>query len=166
MQLFVVITLLLASTRNAVAGAGCHLPEDSELISLITATYTSEVAISLTRAHYACQASGMYRDEYRSASLLVRYNCTTQTASCARGNQVEKELLDLRCVDGAWSVANFTEDTAAEFDTTPKKDCSSCTSSTERNTSLEYDATTHCVGKACSINNGEPDDRLVADISI
>ena len=151
-ELYVVLRMalatLLAIVRNTVAEADCHLPEDSEIISLINTTYTSPVTISLTRKYTVCLASGTCRDQYRSASLLVQYMCTTR--SCARGAVVEKELLDLRCTAGAWSVVNLTADPHTEFDTAPRTNCSSCVSPTEIDTSLNqsYDAASHCVGKA------------------
>ena len=139
----VILAILLALGHNAAAKTDCHLPEDNEIISLINTTYTSAVTINLRQTKYACLASGMYRDQYRSASLLVQYTCTTP--SCVRGSEVEKELLDLSCVDGVWSVATFTEDPDTEFDTAPRTDCSSCINSTEIDTLL-YDATSHCIG--------------------
>ena len=140
----VALAILLAVSHSAVAETDCRLPEDREIISLINTTYTnSAVIINLGRIKYACLASGMYRDQYRSASLLVGYTCTTP--SCVRGAEVEKELLDLSCVDGAWSVAAFTEDPDIEFDIETRTDCSSCVNTTAIET---YDATTHCVGKA------------------
>ena len=141
----VVLAILLALGRNAAAEADCHLPEDNDILSLIDTTYTSAVTTNLTQMQYVCLASGMYRDQYRSASLLVRYTCTTP--SCVRGAVVEKELLDLSCVDGEWSVATFTEDPDTEFDTPPRTDCSSCINSTEIDTFL-YDATSHCIGNS------------------
>ena len=155
-QLYVVLGMalatLLALYHRTVAEADCHLPEDSEIISLIKTTYTSPVTISLTRKYTVCLASGMCRDKYRSASLLVHYTCTTR--SCARGAVVEKELLDLRCTAGAWSVANLTADPHTEFDTVPRTDCSSCVSPTEIDSSLKqsYDAASHCVGKLLQCN--------------
>ena len=64
--------------------------------------------------------------------------------TCVRGPAVEKELLDLLCEDGAWSVAAFNEDPDTEFDIETRTDCSSCVNSTEIET---YDAITHCVGE-------------------
>ena len=140
----VALAILLAVSHSAVAETDCRLPEEREIISLINITYTSAVTINLNRTQYTCLASGMHRDQYRSASLLVRYMCTTP--SCVRGAEVERELLDLSCEDGAWSVAAFTEDPDTEFDIETRTDCSSCVNSTEIET-LPYDATTHCIGK-------------------
>ena len=139
----VALATLLAFSRSTVAETDCRFPEKSEIISLINTTYTSAVTVNLNRTQYACLASGMHRDQYRSASLLVRYTCTTP--SCVRGAEVERELLDLSCEDGAWSVATFTEDPDTEFDIETRTDCSSCVNSSEIE---KYDATTHCVGKA------------------
>ena len=153
----VIVITLLASTCNVVANIGCDLPTPIETTSLIASTYASPVTIQLTLEQYACLASGMYRDKYRSASLLVRYSCTTRIG-CARGSDVEKELLDLQCMDdGSWLVANFTENPEAEFDKTMRTNCSSCISPTELDTSMTslYDATSHCVGKAfLFVHNG------------
>ena len=141
----VTVAALLALGHSVLAETDCRLPGDGEIISLISTTYTIAVTINLNRTQYACLASGMRRDQYRSASLLVRYTCTTP--SCVRGAEVERELLDLSCEDGAWSVAAFTEDPVTEFDVETRTDCSSCVNSTAMET-LPYDATTHCVGKA------------------
>ena len=140
----VALAILLVFSHNTAAETDCHLPEDSEIVFLINITYTSAVTVNLMRTQYACLASGTHRDQYRSASLLVGYACTTPT--CVRGAEVGKELLDLSCVDGAWSVAAFTEDPDAEFDIEARTDCSSCISSTDSNV-LSYDARSHCVGK-------------------
>lgn len=150
----VIVIILLASTCNVLADTGCDRPTATprEAISLIASTYTSPVTIRLTRAQDACLASGMYRDKYRSASLLVQYSCTAPLiGSCVRGSEVGKELLDLQCMDdGSWLVANFTENPEAEFEKTRRTSCSSCISSTELDASVTslYDATSHCVGKA------------------
>ena len=142
----VALAILLAVSHSVVAETDCRLPEESEIVILISTTYTSAVTINLSRRQYACLASGMHRDQYRSASLLVEYTCTTPITSCVRGAEVQKELLDLSCVDGAWSVATFTEDPDTGFEIETRTDCSSCVNSTEIET-LPYDATTHCVGK-------------------
>ena len=145
----VALAILLVFSHNTAAESDCNLPERSEIAFLINITYTSAVTVNLMRTQYACLASGMHRDQYRSASLLVGYMCTTP--SCVRGAEVEKELLDLSCVDGAWSVAAFTEDPDAEFDAETRTDCSSCISSTYLNV-LPYDARSRCLGKPLGIH--------------
>ena len=153
----VIVLILLASTCNVLADTGCNRPTamPSEVISLIASTYTSPVTIQLTRAYDACLASGMYRNKYRSASLLVQYSCTAPLiGSCVRGSKVGKELLDLQCMDdSSWLVANFTENPDAEFDKTTRTSCSSCIGPMELDTSVTslYDAISHCVGKACTL---------------
>ena len=91
-----------------------------------------------------CLASGMYRDQWSSASFLVRYTCIP-VASCNRGPEVAKELLDLHCEDGAWLVhaANATP-AATSFETPLFTSCSSCVSPSEIK---EADQEHHCVGK-------------------
>ena len=125
------LAMLLALGHNAVAQTDCHLPDNEEMVSLIEATYTSDVTINLRRNHSVCLASGMFRDQWRSASFLVRYTCTP-AASCNRGVEVEKELLDIRCEDGAWSFhAMNATPIATSFETPLFTNCSSCVSPTE-----------------------------------
>ena len=139
-----VLAILLVLGHAAVAEADCHLPEDNEIVSLMESTYTSDVTITLVRQHGVCMASGMYRHQWRSASFLVRYSCTP-VASCERGAEVQKEMLDIRCEDGAWSVNGVMNATpATTFDTPLFTNCSSCASPTEIEDSDEEH---HCVGK-------------------
>ena len=138
------LAMLLALGHNAVAQTDCYLPDNEEMVSLIEATYTSDVMITLRRNHSVCLASGMYRDKWSSASFLVRYTCTPEE-NCSRGPEVEKELLDIRCEEGAWMVhaVNATPN-ATSFDTPLYTNCSSCVSPTEIE---ESDGVRHCVGK-------------------
>ena len=138
------LAMLLAIGQKAVAQTDCYLPNNVEMESLINATYTSEVTVTLLRNHSVCLASGMYRDQWSSASFLVRYTCTP-VASCNRGAEVAKELLDLRCEDGAWLVHAVNATPAAtSFETPLFTSCSSCVSPTEIK---ESDEEHHCVGK-------------------
>ena len=144
------LAMLMALGHNAVAQIDCNLPNDVEMESLINATYISEVTVTLLRNHRVCLVSGMYRDQWSSASFLVGYTCTP-VASCNKGPEVEKELLDLRCEDGAWSVHAVNATPAAtSFETPLFTSCSSCVSPTEIK---ESDEEHHCVGKylACEV---------------
>ena len=138
------LAMLLALGHNAVAQTDCNLPDNEEMESLIEATYTSDVTITLRRNHSVCLASGMYRDKWSSASFLVRYTCTP-AARCNNRTEVEKELLDIRCENGNWSfhAMNATPD-ATSFETPLYTNCSSCVSPTEIE---ESDEERHCVGK-------------------
>ena len=137
------LAMLLALGHNAVAQTDCNLPDEEEMLSLIEATYTSDVTINLRRNHSVCLASGMYRDKWSSASFLFRYTCTS--GSCERGPEVEKELLDIRCEEGAWMVHAMNATPNATFFETPLfTNCSSCVSPKEIK---ESDEKHHCVGK-------------------
>ena len=130
-QLYVAIgmalAMLLALGHNAVAQTDCNLPDRAELESLINATYTFDVEIVLKKNQSVCLASGMYRDQWSSASFLVGYTC--ESGNCSRGAEVPKELLDIRCKDGNWSFhAMNTSPDATSFQTSLFTSCSSCVS--------------------------------------
>ena len=138
------LAMLLALGHNAVAQTDCNLPDDEEIKSLINSTYSDNVMIDSLTKHSVCLASGMYRDQWRSASILVRYTCTP-AASCVRGAEIAKELLDIRCEDGAWLVHAMNATPAAtSFETPLFTSCSNCVSPTEIK---ESDEENHCVGK-------------------